>query len=57
MYLRQGTPQPCTTSASEETFKQRLLEPVKASRTFPLPADFRKAEAKEQPSNTTSASL
>ncbi len=61
MYLHQGTPQPCTTSApgidDEEAIKQRPLELVKASRAFPLSADFRKAEAKERPNNTTSASL
>lgn len=39
----------------EEAFKQRLLELVKTSPTFPLPADFRKAEAKEHPNNTAAA--
>ena len=33
----------------ETAFKQRLLELVKTSPTIPLPADFRKAQAKPEP--------
>lgn len=32
----------------ETAFKQRLLELVKTSQTFPLPADFRKAQPKPE---------
>lgn len=33
----------------EKAFKQRLLELVKTSPTFPLPADFRMAQANPAP--------
>ena len=37
-------------ASDEKAFTQRLLELIKTSPTVPLPADFRKAQAKAVPS-------
>lgn len=41
----------------QKAFILQLQELLKTSPTFPLPVDFRKAEAKERPDNTATASL
>lgn len=41
----------------QKAFILQLQELLKTSPTFPLPVDFRKAEAKERPDNTATTSL
>ncbi|MEQ6435449.1 hypothetical protein V8Z74_10455 [Comamonas sp. w2-DMI] len=40
---------------NEKAFKQRLLELIQTSPTFPLPADFRMEQAREPAATGTAA--